>query len=123
MITETTRRCGACPELLDGDVKICPSCGTKVSVPIGDWPDGAKRFLCMLIVVDAVITRLHLTEQQQLDWLLENAIRGRYYSGELVGHSATAADCYPQFLKLFQRWREAGAPTDFAAIARLRAAR
>lgn len=123
MITEHTMRCGACPELLEPDQEACPKCGRKQAPRVGDWPVGAKRFLCMLIVVDALAPRLQLTEQQQFEFLLENAIRGRYYDGELVSYAAGAAECYPKFVELYRRWQEAGQPTDFAAIARLRAAR
>ena len=123
MITETTRRCSACSELIDGAVEACPKCGRNQAPPIAEWPVGAKRFLAMLIVVDAVATRLHLTEQQQVEWLLENAIRGRYYEGRLIPYAASAADCYPQFLELYRRWQEAGQPTDFPAIAQLRGVR
>lgn len=120
MITETTHRCCACSELLDGPEKACPKCGREQTPPIAEWPVGAKRFLCMLIVVDAVATRLHMTDQQQHDWLLESAIRGRWYRGELVPYAASAAECYPQFIDIYRRWQESGAPTDFAAIAQLR---
>lgn len=123
MITETTRRCGACPELLDATQATCPKCGRAQAPVLTDWPVGAKRFLCMLIVVDAVATRLHLTEQQQVEWLLENAIRGRWYDGELIPYAASAAECYPKFLELYRRWQESGAPTDFTAIAQLRGTR
>lgn len=119
-ITATMRRCSACNHLLDGTEETCPNCGRTPAPLIGDWPVGAKRFLCMLIVVDAVATRLHLTEQVQLEWLMENAIRGRWYEGELIPYAASAADCYPKFLDLYRRWQESGAPTDFAAIATLR---
>lgn len=120
MITATTRRCSACPELLDGDAKVCPKCGREIAPPIADWPVGSKRFLCMLIVVDAIATRLSLTEQQQYEFLLENAIRGRWHEGQLIPYAASAADCYPRFIELYRRWQESGAPTDFAAIAQLR---
>ena len=123
MITETTRRCDRCPELLSADDKVCPSCGHRPAPLVAEWPQGAKRFLCMLIVVDAVVTRIHLTEQQQLEWLLQSAMRGRRLNGANVPYSASPAECYEKFAELFQRWQEAGAPNDFAAIARLRASR
>lgn len=123
MITAETRRCGACPELLEPDQLECPKCGHRKAPRVEDWPVGAKRFLCMLIVVDAVVTRIDLTEDQQFSWLLENAFRGRRFNGESVPFAATAADCYPHFVDTYRRWQEAGAPTDFAAIARLRASR
>lgn len=122
-ISEITRRCSACPELLNNGEHVCPRCGREQAPLLTDWPVGAKRFLCMLIVVDAVLTRLELTEQEQYEWLLEKAIRGRWFGGTLVPYAAGAGDCYPQFIAIYRRWQEAGAPTDFAAIAQLRGSR
>lgn len=90
---------------------------------VEEWPDGAKRLLYLFILVDAIGIKMSATEQQQAEWLLENAMRGRHYEGRLVSYSATAAQCYEEFLRLFQRWTEAGSPTDFAAVAQLRGVR
>lgn len=122
-ITATTRRCGACFELLDGPETRCPKCGTEQCVPVGDWPVGAKKFLYLLVITDALITKLGASEQTQAEFLLENAIRGRYYKGRLIPRAAAAAHCYPQFLELFEKWQAEGSPTDFTAIAQLRGSR
>lgn len=123
MLTELTRRCGACGELYQLGTDACTKCGQGKCTPPSEWPVGAKRFLMLLIITDSLATRLHAPEEQQLFWLLENAIRGRWYSGELVPYAATAADCYPRFIEIYRRWQEAGAPTEFTAIAQLRGLR
>lgn len=123
MITATTRRCPRCTTLLDGDEKACPTCGREQAPPISVWPDGSKRFLFLLTIVDALWSKLEATEQQQFEWILENAMRGKFYEGRLVAYAATAAECYAEFVILLAKWHAAGAPTDFAAIARLRGMR
>lgn len=122
-ITMATRRCAACPELLDEGAQVCPSCGRAVAPAVSEWPDGARKFLLLMVVVDAIATKIGATEQQQLEWLLENAMRGRYYEGRLVSYAASAADCFPEFLILRDKWIAAGSPTDFATIAQLRGPR
>jgi hypothetical protein len=87
------------------------------------WPDGAKRFLFLLLLTDALATKLKgFTEQQQLEYLLENVMRGRYYGGEVLSRSANAANCYPYFVKLLEEWKSRGSPNDANAIAQLRGA-
>lgn len=118
-ITETTRRCSACSKPFDGTAITCPDCGRKHAPPVATWPEGAKRFLYLLVIANALQLKLDSPEQLQLEWLMENVIRGRYYEGRLVPYAATAVECYPQFLELLARWQAAGAPTEFAAIAAL----
>lgn len=122
-ITATTRRCGACFHLLDGDEPKCPKCGTVPCVPVDQWPKGAMKLLYLLIITDALAVKLTSTPQVQAEFLLENAIRGRYYKGRLIPRAAAAAHCYPQFLELFEKWQAEGSPTDFTAIAQLRGSR
>lgn len=88
-----------------------------------EWPEEGKRFLWLLLLTDALTTKLNAPAEEQWQWLLIKAIRGRYYEGRVVTYSAPAAVCYPEFVKLLERWKVAGSPTDFKAIARLRGAR
>jgi hypothetical protein len=124
MITETTRRCSACNELLDGEERACPKCGRVQCTPVAEWPADARRLLSLMLIADVLATKLRATEQQQHEHLLENAMRGRWYpGGRLIPYAASAADCYPMFVTLLERWIAAGSPTDFTAIAQLRGAR
>lgn len=119
MITTATRRCPACRELVDGEQE-CPRCNRAQTPPLAEWPAGAKRFLLLLLLTDTLAMRIRATEQQQMEFLLENTMRGRYYQGRLVPYAASAADCYPEFTRLLARWQAQGSPTDVAAIAALR---
>lgn len=122
MITEATRKCRTCGELYQlGDAE-CTKCGRSFCTPPEEWPDGAKRLLFLLVIVDSLATKLNEPEEEQLFWLLENKMRGRWFDGRLVTHAASAAECYPEFLRLFEKWRAAGSPTDFTAVAQLRGA-
>lgn len=122
-ITETTRRCPRCFDLLDGDQRECPRCGRTLPPHPSDWPEGARKLLFLLVIVDALATKLTASEEEQLCWLLENKMRGRFYEGRLLSYAATAAECYPEFVRLHERWVAAGSPTEFAAIAQLRGIR
>lgn len=123
MITETTKRCSVCATVLDGVEHKCPRCGTEQCVPIAEWPAGARKFLYLLVITDILAIKLGASEQTQLEFLLENAIRGRYYDGKLITRAASASHCYPQFLTLFERWQAQGSPTDFVALGLLRGTR
>lgn len=108
-------------QVLEGDEPACPSCSTVLCPPVAEWPDGWRRLLYLLTVANALETRLTATEQQQAEWLLAKALRGRTYGGVSLTFGASEADCYVQFVKLFRRWQDAGAPTDVVTVARLRA--
>lgn len=120
-ITATMRRCSAC--FLEGTEAECPRCNRKLVPPMEQWPAGARKFLYLLILTDTVAVRLGATEQSRHEYLLENAIRGRYYEGKLIPYAANASECYPQFLTLFERWQAQGSPTDFVTLAQLRGTR
>jgi hypothetical protein len=123
VITAETRACGLCRAPLAGDDVACGKCGRMPCPRVETWPDGAKRFLFLLLLTDALATKLKgFTEQQQLEYLLENVMRGRYYGGEVLSRSANAANCYPYFVKLLEEWKSRGSPNDANAIAQLRGA-
>jgi hypothetical protein len=123
VITETTRRCSACNGLLEATDAACPKCGRVQAPPLAEWGPHAKRLLFLVLLTDMLAVQLDngRSEQQLYEWLLENAMRGRWYpGGRMVRHSASAAECIPEFRRLYTRWEAAGSPTDFAAVARLR---
>lgn len=122
MITATSRGCTSCGRLLPEPpaAPVCSSCGVLACVPLAEWPAGAKRFLTLLTLADAVAMLLEHTEQARWEWILRKAIRGRWYGARLVPHTAPAADCFPVALRLVEAWEAAGRPTDFASVARIR---
>lgn len=123
MITETTRACAACRNLIDDGDAACPKCGRVPCPRVDLWPEGARRLLFLFLLTDALATKLDATEQQQMEWLLENVMRGRYYGGRVLPRSASAADCYPFFLELLEEWKACDSPNEVNAIAQLRGAR
>jgi hypothetical protein len=123
MITETTRACSACRNLIDDADAKCPKCGRIPCPRVELWPEGARRLLFLFLLTDALATKLDATEQQQMEWLLENVMRGRYYGGRVLPRSAPAADCYPFFIELLEEWKACDSPNEVNAIAQLRGAR
>lgn len=123
MITEQTRRCASCSNLLDGSEPACPTCGRVLAPPIAEWGEHAKRLIYLLTIVDALDLQVGKLEQQQFEYLLERTMRGRWRQGRLVPQAATVVDCLAEFVKLYRDWEAAGSPTAFAAIAAVRGGR
>jgi hypothetical protein len=112
VISETTRLCKRCRQILPTDPpSICPSCDRVNCPPIAEWGPDLKFWLAQMAVVRAIAP--HRTPQRRWEALLRSTVAGHTWGGRLYPMAIDIADAYRVAIHEAEKWRAAGCPPLF----------